>query len=290
MPAMRRGGLLACSVVIGAMAAAAPAPGAVTIGSNLASPHADNMPGCNISCTAANFALPVGNRAAGGLVSPVNGTVVSWRVRANAGLNLSLRVLRPAGGIAYTGMGTSAPASFLGAGLSPIFPTSLPIAIGDAIGLNSPNGNLVLANTPGATQVFWNVPPLADGITSAPTGSGGNREVLVHATIEPSNTLSFGKVRRNKKKGIAFLPVELPNPGELTYGGKLIKIAGGASAAVTIGSPGEVVVRIAAKKKKAKKLKNRGKVGVKPVFTFTPTDGLTNVQATKLKLKKKRKK
>jgi hypothetical protein len=267
---------------------AAPAGAAVTIGSNLASPHADNMPGCNISCTATNAFLPVANRASGGLLSPVNGTVTSWRVRANAGLNLSLRVLRPAD-TAFTGMGTSAPASFPGPGLSPVFPTSLPIAIGDAVGLNSPNGNLVLAATPGAGQAFWNVPPLADGSTRVADAVGTGREVLVHATIEPTNTLTFGRVQRNKKKGVARLTVELPNPGTLEFSGNRLKIAQTA-AATTVAAPGPVEFLLKAAGKKRKKLKRKGKTKVSPTFTFTPTHGVASTQSTTVGLKKKRKK
>lgn len=272
------------------LGAAAPAQGAVTIGSNLATVHADNMPGCNVPCTATNLHLPAANRAPGGLTSPVNGTVTSWRVRANTGLNLSLRILRPIGGLTYTGFGTSAPASFPGPGISPFFPTSLPIEIGDSVGLNSPNGNLVLGAAPGAVQVFWNVPPLFDGFSRDPTGAGANREVLVQGVVEPTNTLTFEKLRRNKKKGVAFVPVNVPNPGELTFSGKQLGLAGGASASQAVSGPGEVIIRVKAKKKKAKKLKRKGKVKVKPVFKFTPTGGLTSTQATKFALKRKVKK
>jgi hypothetical protein len=285
---MRRAGLsslLAATAV--ALVAATPAPASVTIGSNLASLHAHNMPGCNISCTATNLHIPFANRAAGGLTSPVNGTVTSWRVRANTGLNLSLRILRPVGGLTYTGVGTSAPASFPGPGISPSFPTSLPINIGDSIGLDNPNANLILGAVPGAVQLFWNVPPLLDGVSRAPTGAGASREVLVQAVVEPTNTLTFGKVRRNKKKGVAFLPVNVPNPGELTFSGKLLKIAGGASASQAVSGPGQVTVKVTAKKKKAKKLKRKGKVRVKPIFEFTPTSGLTSTQAARFGLKRK---
>ena len=268
------------------LAAAVPARAAVTIGSNLASAHADNMPGCNIPCTATNFSLPAANQAPGGLTSPVNGTVTSWRARGNMGANLQLRILRPAGGGAFTGAGTSGFVSFAGP-LSPSFPTSLPIEIGDYVGLNSPNANLVLANTP-AVMAYWNIPPLADGTTRVPSGGAGNREVLVQATIEPDNVISLGELRRNKKKGIAKLTVNLPNPGELSFSGKKLKVADGAPGdSVSIGEPGEIRVKIKAKGKKRRNLKRKGNVKVKPIFTFTPANGATSVTPRKLKLRKK---
>ena len=274
---------------IALLAAAVPAQATVTIGSNLATPHADNMPGCNVACTAANIILPAANRAPGGLTSPVNGTVTSWRVRANTGLNLQLRLLRLTGAGAFTGAGSSNPASFAGPGLSPDFPTSLPISLGDFIGLNSPNGNLVLGNNAGTLMSFWNVPPLADGATRVPTGGSGTREVLVQATVEPDNAISFGKLKRNEKKGIAKLTVELPNPGELTFSGRRVKVLDGAPTdSMSIGAPGEIRVKIKAKGKKRRNLNRNGKVKVKPIFTFTPTNGTTSVTPRKLKLVRKR--
>jgi len=274
------------------LAAAVPARATVTIGSNLASAYADNMPGCGtagVTCTATNLGLPAANQAPGGLTSPVNGTVTRWRVRANTGTNLRLRILRPAGAGAFTGAGTSNPASFTGPGLSPSFPTSLRIRLGDWIGLNSPSGNLILANTPAAAMGYWSVPPLANGTTRVPSGGSSIREVLVQATIRPTNTISFGELKRNKKKGIAKLTVELPNPGELTFSGNKVKVLDGAPTdSMSIGAPGEIRVKIKAKGKKRRNLNRNGKVKVKPIFTFTPTNGTTSVTPRKLKLVRKR--
>lgn len=241
-----------------------------------------------ITCTATNLSLAAANQAPGGLSSPVNGVVTSWRAAANMGTGLQLRILGPAGGTTFSGAGTSAPASFPGPGISPVFPTSLPINIGDWIGLDSHQGELILGVSP-AIAGAWAVPALADGTTRATTATVANREVLVQATIEPDNRIEFGKLKRNLKKGIVKLRVRLPNAGELTFGGNKVKTSRLARASRTIGGPGEVTVTIKAKGKKKRKLKNKGKVKVKPVFFFTPANGTTNRQPKKLALKLKKK-
>jgi hypothetical protein len=291
MPAMRsRGSLLVGLSVAATLATAGVAQGAVTIGSNLATPDTTNGPGCNIPCTVTNLALPVANTAPGGLNSPVNGTVTSWRVRANAGPNLRLRILRPGGGVTYTGAGTSGPAGFAGPGISDPIPTSLPIALGDAIGLESPNGNLIYGLTVQGTSGFWNMPVLAEGSTRPADGTGAGREVLVQATVEPTNSFSLvGQPVRNKKKGTAIVTVNVPNPGQLDSSGTGINIAETA-AVKTVTAPGPVKFLIRATGKKAKKLKKKGKVGVTATFTFTPTGGAPSTQPVPVQLKKKLKK
>jgi hypothetical protein len=289
MRAMRsRGTLLVGVVAIVLIATAGAAQGAVTIGSNLATPDTTNAPGCNNPCTVTNLALPPASTAPGGLNSPVNGTVTSWRVRANAGPNLRLRILKPGGGTTYTGAGTSGPAGFAGPGISNPIPTSLPISLGDAIGLESPNGNLIFGLTAGATTAFWNMlPVLADGSGRAADGTGSGRELLVQAIVEPTSTLGLSaQPVLNKKKGTATLTISVPNPGQLDFSGTGINIAETA-AVKTVTAPGPVKFLIKATGKKLKKLKKKGKVGVTATFTFTPSGGAASTQSTSLKLRKK---
>jgi hypothetical protein len=287
MRSMRsRGSLLVGLTVAGVLGSAGIAHGAVTIGSNLTTLHADNMPGCNIPCTATNLTLSASNTAPGGLTSPVNGTVTSWRLRANTAPEVRLRILRPVGGTTFTGVGTSGPANFAGPGLSGPIPTSLPINSGDGIGLENPNGRLIYgANLLGGT-IFWNMPVLADGSTRAADGSGPMVEVLVQATVEPTNTFTIGAPVRNKKKGTATLTVNVPNPGTLDFSGTGLTIAETA-AVKTVTAPGPVKFLIRAAGKKLKKLKRKGKVTVTPVFTFTPNGGTATSQSTPVKLRKK---
>jgi hypothetical protein len=182
--------LIAALAVSAALPAAAPA--AVTIGSNLAGTGADNLgaycPSGGV-CTGTNLSLPPGSTAANGLVSPINGVVVRWRVKSGSSGNpVTLRVLRPAGGATFTGAGTSTPAA-TASGISGFFPTRLPIRAGDSVGLNIANSALVWANTAGANGLVWgslNGYPagLADGGTAAGAAQG-NKELLVQAVVEP---------------------------------------------------------------------------------------------------------
>ncbi len=272
-------------VAIASLLAASSAHGAVTIGSSLATPGNDNMPGCNIPCTTANLSLIAANQAPGGLVSPTNGTVTSWRVGSGSSGNLvSLRVLRPGPSLSFTGVGTSAFGTTV-SGIAGPFPASLPIQAGDSIGLDNPNAALVLGVNPGASQVYWNLPPLADGTIRTGT-PGVSRETLVQAVVEPDNVLTIQRIARNKKKGLARLSVSVPNGGTLVLGGILVKVGGPS----TIADKSTIQLTVKAKGKKAKQLKKTGKVGVKPLLTFTPTFGAARTQAVKLKLKRRTKK
>jgi hypothetical protein len=275
---------IALAAVLVSLAAVAPAQASVTIGSNLASAPSDNMPGCNsVPCTAVNLSINPANQAPNGLTSPVNGTVTSWRAASNLGVNLALRVLRPAGGASYTGAGTSAVAN-PGPGVSAPIPTSLPITIGDFIGLNA-SPQFIYAVTPGSTAGAWFMAPngqLANGSTRAADATLGGHELLVQATIAPSNTLAFRKLKLNKGNGSATLTVSVPNAGQLAFSGKGIKVSG----TQTIPAAGDIRVKIKAKGATAKKLADAGKVSVKPRFTFTPANGLAGTQAKKLKLKR----
>jgi hypothetical protein len=285
MLAMRsRGTLLVGLAAVALIATAGAAQGAVTIGSSLTPTTFDNMPGCNSPCTATTLNHQPGTPAPP-LTSPVNGTVTSWQAKGNTGLDLRLRILRPGGGPAFTGVATSPPASFLGPGVSGPFATSLPISIGDAIGLNSPNGNMIWGAILGATGAYFN-PPLADGYQLTGTTAGG-REALVQATVEPTNTLGLSaQPVRNKKKGTATLTISVPNPGQLDFSGTGINIAETA-AVKTVTAPGPVKFLISATGKKRKKLNKKGKVRVTATFTFTPNGGSPRTQSTNIQLKKK---
>jgi hypothetical protein len=288
MLAMRsRGTLLVGLAAVALIATAGAAQGAVTIGSNLGSVAMQNDGGCGAPCTTTNLALNT-DVAPGGLTSPVNGTVTSWQFKSGSAANtVSLRVLRPGAGVAYTGAGTSAPQT---SGVGPIngpFATSLGIQAGDHIGLNASAGALVMSDDVGGTQLFWNMPQLADGSTRDGTVFGANREVMVQATVEPTNTLGISaQPVLNKKKGTATLTISVPNPGQLDFSGTGINIAETA-AVKTVTAPGPVKLLIRATGKKRKKLNRKGKVGVTATFTFTPTGGAASTQSKSLKLKKK---
>ena len=111
----------------------------------------------------------------------------------------------------------------------------------------------------------------------------------------PSNAFALGKLKRNKKKGIAFLFVTVPGPGEVGLAGKGVKNVGIASASArkSVFTPGGVVkLRVKpGKGKKARKLvrrlKDKGKATLKVRVTYVPTGGLANTQARQVKLVRK---
>jgi len=239
-----RGALLSASAATAALALAGTAQGAVTIGTNLTGPADEINPGCSVACTTMNLAVP-SDTASGGLTSPVNGTVTGWRFKSvTAGGSIALRILRPAGGASFTGAGTSAAVTSSGSvpAQGP-FPTSLPIRLGDYVGLNATAMQTPLIDTP-ATQLYWNAPTLADGQTAQ--GTAGTREVAVQAVVEPTNTVTFGAITRNKKKGTARVKMSVPNAGQLSYSGPGINVAG----PVTLAAPGEVQLTVSAIGKK----------------------------------------
>jgi hypothetical protein len=280
----RRGIMLLALAATAVLCAASSAGASVTIGSNLTTPATLNT-NCNgATCTTANLTLNASNQAPGGLTSPVNGVVTTWRASAGgSATDLSLRVLRPVAGLTYTGAGTSAPASITF--VSSAIATSLPIQLGDAIGLENRNSNNVLGANPGATQIYWRLPSLADGATLQGSSQNGI-ETLVQATIEPTSAFTVRAPVLNKKKGTATLTVRVPNPGTLDFMSKRAKLA--TAPTKTVAAAGPVKFLVSATGKKLKKLKKNGKVNVSATFTFTPNFGVANTQSTRVTLKKKK--
>src|SRR5262249_5699698 len=88
----------------------------------------------SMPCTFVQTALPGAK-----LTSPVDGTVVRWRVKNASGPGgFKLRILRPAGFGTFTGVGTSVAGNPISTGTE-AFPTNLPIKTGDSVGLDPTN-------------------------------------------------------------------------------------------------------------------------------------------------------
>jgi hypothetical protein len=108
---------------------------------------------------------------------------------------------------------------------------------------------------------------------------------------KPSNGFSFGKVKHNKKKGTAILPVRIPGDGQLTLSGRGVKAVAQASEtrarSAKAVSAGTVKLTIKSKGKVRRKLNRRGRAKVKVSVTFTPTGGDPNTRQKKLSLLKK---
>jgi TolB protein len=95
-----------------------------------------------------------------------------------------------------------------------------------------------------------------------------------------SNDFSFGKLRRNRKRGTAKLPVNVPGPGELDLA-KTEKVKPQGKRA-----PAEAEVKFAIKPKgKSKRaLRKKGKAKVLAKVTYTPDGGEPNTESKRLKL------
>ena len=284
-------GLFLIALLVAAVLPSA-AAGSVVIGSDLANPPNANGT-CGVPCTLLPTVSP------SPLTSPVDGAVVSWTTFGGSGTvgtfgNLQLRIIRPAGGGAYTAVRSGPFTSISDVAGHPLITTpvtpGLPISKGDYVGVDLLNGSGPLAmrlGGPAFTTGFWSGPPLADGSSLPPDGTN-SREMLYQATIEPTNTFTLGAVTRNKKKGTATLNLTLPNPGELTASGDGVKAAsaGGAVISKSVGA-GPAQLLIKAKGKKKKKLSTTGKVKLNVTVTYTPTGGDSSTQSVTVKLKKK---
>jgi hypothetical protein len=246
-------------------------------------------------CTVASPTLASGSSAAFGLVSPTNGTVVSWHVRAGASTTpAALRVIKRLGGGLSTGSGTSATVVPLLNDTS-AFATQLPIAIGDSIGLDcckSAAGAFFVGSSASLRET-WE-PPLVDGAAGRSPDGVDNREVAVSADIEPTST--FTAATKAKKGGKLRVTVTLPNPGTFTAGDNrdkaLVAVAAGAKkpnflkrTGFPVAAPGPVSLVVKPTKAARQALTEKDKLNAKLKLLFTPTGGSPATRVIKVKLK-----
>ncbi len=134
-----------------------------------------------------NTALP---EKGANLVSPVNGTIVRWRIQGAKGGPYYLRVLRPNGSGAYGAVGTSGGATPSGTGLQ-TFTANLPIHAGDLIAVDPTNATdeIGVASVPGASFGFIFPPPF-DNSTVAPSGSTAGQEIELSAEVQPAPAIT----------------------------------------------------------------------------------------------------
>jgi hypothetical protein len=266
------------------LAVPAGANASVDIGANL-----DALPtqagACSIfvppGCTYSAIAPPPLGTSPGGLTSPVNGTITSWRIRVGATTGAAaLQVVRPAAGGLFSAAGTSATAAPPGNDTTK-FSASLPVSKGDAIGLKC---CAVAASTffyLGNSNVFFG-PPLTDGDPNrAPTNTDAVVPAI-NATIEPTNT--FTVEPKSKKKGKVKLKLTLPNDGTVSVvvTGKKSLLKPGSSTDL---AQGEAELKLKPSKAGKKKLKRKGKAKTKVAVTYTPKFGTATTQTVKIKLK-----
>lgn len=177
----------AISVLLGVVAVLVLAPalaGASTV--TVGPPTVSNL-GSGIASSNATF---VQTAVSGGLTTaPVDGVVTQWRVQGTklgSTGQVALRVLRAGGGGTFTGAGTSAAASALdGTALA----TSLPIQVGDYIGLNATGSGGdagAVDRMAGIDEYAMFSPVLGDGSSGAPTSSNNTGQLQFNADITPA--------------------------------------------------------------------------------------------------------
>jgi Ca2+-binding RTX toxin-like protein len=131
-----------------------------------------------------------------------------------------------------------------------------------------PDADTATADSPGIDALT-----ACETVDFLPEGGGGG---------QPPNDFTFGKVKKNKRKGTAKLTVIVPGPGGLELAGKSLKATSKAAAAA-----GEVKLKVKAKGNKKRKLNQTGKTKVRPAVTYTPSGGTSATQDKKVRLVKR---
>ncbi|MEO6512421.1 MAG: PKD domain-containing protein [Nocardioides sp.] len=99
--------------------------------------------------------------------------------------------------------------------------------------------------------------------------------------VAVSNSFQIGKLKLNKIKGTAKMPITVPGPGTLVITGR-----GVVKQMYSPRTAGTFRVLVKSKGKKAATLKAAGKVRLKVTLTYTPTGGLANAKIRRVVLKK----
>ncbi|GEM_PF-2343255 len=147
-------------------------------------------------------------------------------------------------------------------------------------GVNNPlNGSIDLAG---------NSRSLAACLGGAPVTDIGAYEFLpvscaAPMPLAPSHSFTVGKLKRNKKKGTAILPVTVPDAGKFTLSGKGVK-------KVTRSSEGVATLKLPVKPvgRTKKSLIEKGHAGLSVILRFIPTGGTLGEKETSFKLIEKR--
>jgi virginiamycin B lyase len=139
----------------------------------------------------------------------------------------------------------------------------------------------------GVDQSFiTGVAPTAVAVGGAPSAPSG-QSTCPPPPPRPSNDFSFGKLKRNLKKGTAKLTVKVPGPGQLG----LAETKRLRSDSTQAAAAGKIRLRVRPHKKTWPKFARRGKLKVSARVTFSPTGSPTggepNTESKQLKLKRR---
>jgi hypothetical protein len=281
---VRRIVLTSIAALLTAGIAPTSALGTITIGSDLSTaPNASRACGAGNPCTFVASKM-MAFTAPGGYPSPVNGTIVHWRIRAGADTSpASLRVVRNNLDF-YSGAGSTDPVT-PAVGTITDAPANLPIAIGELIGVNccdnNDNGEFFLTGPTVTTAQFNN--RLNPGDPAVQPNFLLGEQLLINADIEPTATVTVNGVK-SKRRGKAKVTVTTLNAGLLTAGPKGKKFLKAAS--VGVSGPGEVTLSLAPTETARNRLALKKKLKAAVKLVFTPTGGTAATQTLKLKLKR----
>ena len=190
--------LIAVTAAVSLWAASAAGAATVTVGSPLAS-FDSSYSNNGATTTLTNTSL---NEPGAHATSPVNGTIVSWRVTTLETGTFALRVLRPTGMGEYTGAGTSA--QLISAPGPQTFTASLPIQAGDLVGVDIPDTHgspaIAIANSGPGSNWSTRAPALPDGSTLPFNGDFSDSEVAISADVQYPDPATPAKKKKCKKK------------------------------------------------------------------------------------------
>ena len=216
---------------------AGPAWGATTVGQLFAPID---------GCASNSIYLQTGVASGTGYTIPSDGVVTSWSYQlGNAAITgLRLEIADPGSAGSHTIVGQAAAGSQTPGAVNS-YPARIPVKAGDIIGIFfGGGGNCLLGTGMGGDAIDYHAGDLSPGASAMFTQLTGNR-LPVKATVEadadhdgfgdetqdqcpaapgpvngcPSNAFSFGKVKRNTRKGTATLTVIVPGPGTLVLTG-----------------------------------------------------------------------
>jgi hypothetical protein len=250
-----------------------------------------------------------------------HGVLTSWRFHssgdASAGA-VRLKIFRYTGtGLVFEVLAESS-LKTLAPDTSYDFKERIPVDQGDLLGLTAVGDAEVGITVPGTPQnqlaqfgggdippgqtgtatIAWPDlrPSVAATVESDLDGDGYGDDTQdkcpVDRTTQALCQFSFGKLKRNRGRGTAILPVTVPGAGTLSLSGKGVvtrqasvsRAASGNGKAVTSAHTVKLLVKPRGKTKG--KLSRSGKANVKPVVTFTPSGGPSVAQPRSIKLVK----
>jgi hypothetical protein len=277
-----RGLALAVSLAALSLAAAAsPAAGSVTLGQLAPTPTG--------SISAIDL-VPLTVTAGNGYVVPGTGRITSWSHNAGSGASqkLTMKVFRKvAEPNFYKVVGLDGPRDLDG-GLLNTFPVSIDVQPGDVIGLGPVSGPVAPLFTGVTGDMFlFRSGDLGLGQAASFDPSAGSRLNLT-AVFDPSNAITVGATKLNRRKGTAKLTLTLPNPGALTVAGKGAKVtsAGHPVSGRAVGA-GKIGLLVRAKGRKRRALNRTGRAPLKLSITYRPTNGNPGKRVKRLKLRKR---